>query len=261
MTFVHIDLKKAGAEELMKAIEELEEAVLKIKSEMVDEEKYERLRFITSELWGRYHNFDALVAETYSNPKFRRPASGFYNKLFKLDERTEEGIQKEKELKLEQEQLMNLLIYEKDNQYVHQTKLRERLSSTEAFLKRVTQRFGVIERQQLKKQKRDAALLDLKVRARRNEGEVRSMSVSIKRQLEITTECPYCGDEMTEKEAHADHIYPVSHGGKPLVGNMVYVCSSCNLQKSNKTLREFIVKFSLDREAIERRLASLGKTF
>ena len=261
MAFIHLNLKKADTDKLLKAKKELEADIQSIKSEMVDDIKYERLSFLISELWKRYHNFDKLASEIYSNPKYRRPAEGVFNKLLKITEQTDEGVQKEKELILEQERLKDLLIFEKDNQYVIQTRLREKLSSKEAFLKRVDQRLGVINRQKLKKLKFETSIQDLKVRARRNEGEVRSMSILIKKQLEVTTECPYCGKELIEGDEHADHIYPVSLGGKPLVGNMVFVCSSCNLHKSNKTLREFIVKFDLNREEIEERLFLLNKTF
>ncbi len=40
---------------------------------------------------------------------------------------------------------------------------------------------------------------------------------------------------------------------------MVFVCGSCNIKKSDKTLREFCLVHGLDRTAIESRLLKLGK--
>lgn len=62
-------------------------------------------------------------------------------------------------------------------------------------------------------------------------------------------------------EPHADHIYPVSKGGRSMPKNMVYVCAPCNSQKINLTLAGFIKKYNLDRDEIERRLQELGKEF
>jgi 5-methylcytosine-specific restriction endonuclease McrA len=60
---------------------------------------------------------------------------------------------------------------------------------------------------------------------------------------------------------HVDHIYPISKGGHSVETNMVKVCGDCNLKKGSLTLREFIAKYKLDRDAIERRLDELGKKF
>jgi 5-methylcytosine-specific restriction endonuclease McrA len=72
--------------------------------------------------------------------------------------------------------------------------------------------------------------------------------------------CPYCGGEYGD-EPHADHIYPVSRGGLSTLENMVLVCGMCNLKKSDKTLREFIVQYKMDRCFIETSLVRLRKVF
>jgi 5-methylcytosine-specific restriction endonuclease McrA len=62
-------------------------------------------------------------------------------------------------------------------------------------------------------------------------------------------------------QQHADHIYPVSRGGMSTLGNMVFICVTCNIGKGDKTLREFILIRGLNRAEVERRLESLGKRF
>lgn len=120
-----------------------------------------------------------------------------------------------------------------------------------------------------------------------HQNETRSLAEKIKRdmqnQMKILNYCPYCGKSFGEidpsnssqltlfervegKEiqyinAHADHIYPVSKGGLSTRKNMVYICSECNMKKSDKTLREFIKENNLDRDKIEKNLELLKKSF
>ncbi len=60
---------------------------------------------------------------------------------------------------------------------------------------------------------------------------------------------------------HADHIHPLSKGGRSVAGNMVWVCANCNSMKRDLTLAGFVRKFGLDRQAIENRLQQLGKEY
>lgn len=83
----------------------------------------------------------------------------------------------------------------------------------------------------------------------------------LKKQLHTVKECPYCGNDLVIEDAHADHIYPIAKGGLSTTKNMVFVCSMCNSRKSAMTLREFVIKYKLDRSAIEVRLEMLDKTF
>lgn len=101
---------------------------------------------------------------------------------------------------------------------------------------------------------------EMRVRIAGYEGKTREVAASIKRELNITEKCPYCNNPVGE-EPHADHIYPVSKGGNSNKDNMVYICKKCNLRKSDLTLREFILKASLNRDEVEARLESLGKSF
>lgn len=88
----------------------------------------------------------------------------------------------------------------------------------------------------------------------------RAIARSVKVQLDLSPDCPYCGSPLG-RETHADHIYPVSHGGLSTWANMVYICVDCNARKRDLTLREFIEKFGLDRGRIEAALARLEKKF
>lgn len=92
------------------------------------------------------------------------------------------------------------------------------------------------------------------------EGKSRVVAKTVKSRLPVNSECPYCGDDIGATP-HADHIYPVSKGGRSTIANMVYICSDCNMKKSNKTLREYILKYGLDRDEIEQNLHDLGKSF
>lgn len=91
-------------------------------------------------------------------------------------------------------------------------------------------------------------------------GNGRKVAAKIKRQLEITVDCPYCGEQLGE-QPHADHIYPQSKGGLSRLKNLVYVCRTCNVRKSDLTLVAFIEECSLDRKRLENRLKELGKEF
>lgn len=55
------------------------------------------------------------------------------------------------------------------------------------------------------------------------------------------THCMYCNVELnyrTGKEPNSawpDHIKPWSKGGKDLLDNLISICRTCNIRKSNKT--------------------------
>ncbi len=94
-------------------------------------------------------------------------------------------------------------------------------------------------------------------------GKTRRLAAAVRRQIrrqeEIHSGCPYCGEELVEP--HADHIYPVSRGGLSIVENMVFVCSTCNLAKSNLSLWEFVKRRKYDWENVTSALEKLSKRF
>lgn len=73
--------------------------------------------------------------------------------------------------------------------------------------------------------------------------------------------CPYCEEELIDRQTHVDHIYPLSRGGLSTEVNMVEVCSTCNLYKSDLTLWEYVQQQGLDWLAVTQRLTALSKRF
>jgi len=104
------------------------------------------------------------------------------------------------------------------------------------------------------------AWIDLRNRAATNSVQIREVAGIVKERIGEQDYCPYCGGDLGESP-HADHIYPVSKGGRSTVKNMVYVCASCNMAKLDMTLSTFIRAHNLNREEIEARLTRLGKEF
>lgn len=74
--------------------------------------------------------------------------------------------------------------------------------------------------------------------------------------------CFYCGEYLPYEKRTIDHLIPLDAGGKNLNENLVVACETCNTNKDNLSLEEFI-KLSLegyfDKENIEKR-RSLRKT-
>ena len=114
---------------------------------------------------------------------------------------------------------------------------------------------------------RKKELDELKARSANNEAETRKIAETFKRkyplsrQLEKLTDCPYCSNLLDTKKAHLEHIYPVSKGGKSSSKNLVWICSTCNLKKSNKTLIGFVKIHKMNRELIESNLDLLDKEY
>jgi 5-methylcytosine-specific restriction endonuclease McrA len=50
--------------------------------------------------------------------------------------------------------------------------------------------------------------------------------------------CQYCVAKYRSEDLTFDHLIPRSRGGGTSWGNVVTACASCNLRKSNRTMRE-----------------------
>ena len=50
--------------------------------------------------------------------------------------------------------------------------------------------------------------------------------------------CQYCGQHASEGEP--DHILALGRGGTDALHNLVWACRTCNRQKGDKTLREWV---------------------
>jgi 5-methylcytosine-specific restriction endonuclease McrA len=111
-----------------------------------------------------------------------------------------------------------------------------------------------------RKQKKKNSIIELRAAAAANSGEARKVGSIVRRALTEQTICPYCGGSLGTTP-HADHIYPISKGGRSVPKNMVFTCSSCNGRKRDLTLSNFIRAFRLNRDEIEHRLEQLGKEF
>lgn len=51
--------------------------------------------------------------------------------------------------------------------------------------------------------------------------------------------CYWCGNKVSGRVAHADHIIPLSRGGPHALSNLVVACSSCNNRKLAKLPSEW----------------------
>jgi 5-methylcytosine-specific restriction endonuclease McrA len=139
-------------------------------------------------------------------------------------------------------------------------KHEEEIQRSEDELKKVRLRLSRLERAVSRKRKYKDSLIEVRAAAASNAKETREVGTTVRRGLTPQPWCPYCGGALGP-DPHADHIYPVSKGGRSAPKNMVYACAKCNIMKTNLTLTNFIQKFSLDRDVIEERLKQLHKDF
>lgn len=110
-----------------------------------------------------------------------------------------------------------------------------------------------------KLKKKDAKEQARKSKSARIDKKSRDQADIIKRKLDKTEHCPYCGELVKSDSYHADHIYPLSQGGLETMQNMIYVCSTCNLSKSDDPLYVFCQRSGFDFDAIALRLKKMGK--
>jgi 5-methylcytosine-specific restriction endonuclease McrA len=54
--------------------------------------------------------------------------------------------------------------------------------------------------------------------------------------------CYYCGEKMSGKRAHIDHVFALSKGGNHASSNVCASCPTCNLSKQAKSLNEWSPK-------------------
>jgi 5-methylcytosine-specific restriction endonuclease McrA len=124
-------------------------------------------------------------------------------------------------------------------------------------LERIQKHISQREKKETKRKTDRAVIAAYKGKSRSLADQIKS---ELKEQMSIDSHCPYCGRDMGDGP-HCDHIYPVSKGGLSTPKNMVYICSDCNLKKTDLTLTQFIKKYNFLRVEIERRLGKLGKDY
>ncbi|NMH25302.1 HNH endonuclease [Flavobacterium solisilvae] len=111
-----------------------------------------------------------------------------------------------------------------------------------------------------KKLEKNSKIEQAKAIAAKVTNDSRKLGDLIKNKLIKNDICPYCNN-LIVGFYHADHIYPISKGGLSTERNMIYVCSDCNLKKSDLTLQKFIIKYNLDRNLIESNLQMFNKDY
>ena len=73
--------------------------------------------------------------------------------------------------------------------------------------------------------------------------------------------CQYCGGESGDPVLEWEHIHPKSRGGSDRVKNAILSCSSCNRDKDNQTLKEWIgqIRSRVSREKGKRKELDSGR--
>lgn len=255
-------IPRATFQELIKYHASVERACSKLASKI--NEATSQIRTAKTEMPNIQNNINAIKSKLSKLRTMRRPKHGIMAGLFGITEIPPDIAAEIQSLQSQQSTL--------ERQYSnHQLTLR-RYSRNLPFLKKSfgTKRAFASQLEtalELKRQKHEAeldrkkdVLQELRAAAASTSKQTRIVGSSVRRRLSKQSTCPYCGESL-ESTAHADHIYPVSKGGRSAPRNMVYVCSTCNGMKKDLTLTTFIRKYNLDRSAIEQRLEELGKEF
>lgn len=157
-----------------------------------------------------------------------------------------------------QDKINKLLKVEKANLLQHTKNVR-----IESKKKELEEKQNLLETQRkIKYEKKKKELEEIKNRLEVDEIQKRKVGAKLKPRIKHNGHCPYCEIEFTsEIIIHLDHIHPMKLGGLEREDNLVKVCSTCNLKKSDMTLREFIKKFKLNRDKVEHNLSVLKKKF
>jgi len=99
----------------------------------------------------------------------------------------------------------------------------------------------------------------VKARIAAIDGRSRFVAESLRRLVPKTQRCPYCTGPMLPGHEHLDHIAPVSRGGLSVTENLIYVCETCNIAKSDRSLFTFLTSIGADPTAIYEQLHRMGK--
>lgn len=158
------------------------------------------------------------------------------------------------------EQKANLEIPAFDFPYEHYPNRRRMYSDWHTIPQDLNEELAKAKKIRAEKLKNKEKQIAIKAKIAEVDGKNRELAGVVKAYLRKDHPCPYCGSELG-LTPHADHIYPVSKGGRSTVANMVYVCANCNLSKKDKTLMKFIKDSGRNRDLIEQRLIELSKEF
>lgn len=245
-----LNLKTASLEKLQKHLAEVQARIASLDSSKA--ERQQKVHMMPSQLHSIRNNLAEIDLKLSKLRDIKQPKKGLFAKIFSL---TEQPLQVKSEISSLKTQRYSLQDRQRELERLQgsMTSLVTKIDSARSWASKLE---DAIERKQRKKD----SLAELRAAAAANSNETRKVGSSVKRKLTRQPWCPYCGGPLGS-DPHADHIYPVSKGGRSVPRNMVYVCSECNARKRNLTLHGFMRKYDLDRAAIEVRLEELGKEY
>lgn len=245
-----VDLRRTSLATLKKHLTEAQARVTSLESSLA--ECRAKLCSAPWQLQEVRRNLSELDAQLSQLRDMRQPKKGVIGKVFGLTEQSPDVRSQIAALERQQLALRN--------QQCELERLENSVMYGKASVERAQSWLAKLEEAVVQKQRKKDSLIELRAAAAANSLENRKVGESVRRRLSRQPWCPYCGGPL-RPDSHADHIYPVSKGGRSVPKNMVYVCSECNGLKRNLTLTGFIRKYGLDRVAIENRLELLGKEF
>jgi len=197
----------------------------------------------------------------YKRQRYRRSqAEGLIKKAVKVENAIEEVLSKKPKLPRYSKKQWPKMPREETNLTIGGAKIK--LHFREINREELDQ---LISKAESRKKEDETKVVELQARLASSEKEVRKQARKFRqdlhKQLQVAAVCPYCNGDLNDGNAHLDHIYPVSKGGKSTAKNLVFVCAQCNQDKSNLTLRAFLLRFLKDEQAVYSHLELLKKDF
>jgi len=243
-----VDLRRASLPTLEKHLAQAQERASSVATSLA--KSREEARLAPSQLKELQAKLAAVDIALSQLRTVRQPKGGLIGNLFGLTEQPATVKSQISTLELQRSSL----------QY-RQSQLQRlgtAIQSWEASYEKARSWLSKLEEAVSRRRRKKDSLIELRAAVALSALETRHVGATVRRRLNRQPWCPYCGNPLGS-DPHADHIYPVSKGGRSVPKNMVYVCAQCNSMKRNLTLAGFIRKFSLDRIAIEARLEQLNK--
>lgn len=242
-----------------------------IQSKTVTSEKYEEYLLYYYNIHLEYFKKEKMISDlSHDRNNYNK---GLLNNIFNSNELNQTTKDKITLIKKEQKQFIDIVT---SKEFTMMQLRQSEIKYGKEILKEIQDRLKWIYRKKMKEEKgsllelqnklkienKKKELHELKIRLETNEVEKRKMGAKLKPHIKHHGFCPYCELVFTPKIIiHLDHIHPIKLGGLERVDNLVKVCSTCNLQKSDMTLREFIKKYNLNRDKVENNLTLLNKKF
>lgn len=168
-----------------------------------------------------------------------------YNRLYRQENKEKvlqygrEYCSKNKESKREYHRLYTLKHKDRITEYSHKYK-RDNKEKIKEYSKHYSQR----ESSKLSKINASSKRRDMKLRTSDSTipiHKIYPLTKELQQLLEKQNyKCNNCGCDIT-KDKHLDHHIPLSKGGKHSIDNVVWLCPSCNLSKSNKMPKELLL--------------------